>query len=229
MAILIALLLPVGLLAAGLKAVSQPAEDLQQFAGTYHLLGNQNLALEISASGSDLTLKERWSGREISFRQTAPFTFVAKNHPDFTLDFTRDQSGSIHQVTAFKKDIWLRTVPRGAGKKAGPEEAARINQAYQTIFPAFQEAINSNDTGKMQSFLTTYMDESLVNALTMERLVAQSKGLYQKTGGIALEPASPIGPDTGTATFKGKNQGNLFQMSFTLNQAGKIINFGLQE
>lgn len=211
------------------RAQPQAAADLQQFAGTYHLLGNQHLALEISPAGDGLTLKERWSNREISFRQKAALNFIATDHPDFTLDFARDKSGAIHLVTAFKKDLWVRANPNTAGNKPSASEAARLNQAYQKIFPDFQEAINANDTGKIQSFLTTYMDESLVAALTMERLISQAKGLYQKTGGITLDPARPIDPDTGAATFKGKNGGNSFQMSFTLNPAGKITNFGMQE
>jgi hypothetical protein len=211
------------------RAQTQAAVDFQPFAGTYHLLGNQHLALEISPAGNNLTLMEMWSNRKISFRQTAALNFVATDHPDFTLDFERDKSGAICRVTAFKKDIWVRANPNGAGKKPGAAETARLNQAYQKIFPAFQEAINGNDTGKIQSFLNTYLDETLVSALTMERLVSQAQGMYQKTGGITLDPATPINPETGTATFKGKNQGNLFQMSFTLNPAGKITNFGMQE
>jgi hypothetical protein len=230
LAIIFALLLPACLLAAQPRVPShQAAEDLQPFAGTYHLLGNQHLALEISPAGDKLTLKERWSNREITFRQMAALNFVATDHPDFTLEFARDKNGAIRQVTAFKKDIWVRADPKGAEKKLSAAEGARLNEAYQKIFPAFQEAVNGNDSDKIQSFLSTYMDETLVAALTMERLVDQAKGMYQKTGGIVLDPGRAINPETGTATFKSKNGENPFQMSFTLNPAGKITNFGMQE
>ncbi|MGV3589499.1 MAG: hypothetical protein ACO1OF_21000 [Adhaeribacter sp.] len=230
LAIILALLLPISLLATKpQKIISQPAADLKQFEGTYQLLGNQNLKLQISAAGTGLTLKEMWSNREISFQQKADLNFVAAEHPEFTLNFAQDKSGTINQVTAFKRDIWIKANPNAAEKKLSAAETARLNQSYQKIFPAFQEAINANATDKIQSFLKTYLDESLISALTLEKLTVQAKEMYQKTGGIMLDTTKPINPETGAASFKSKNQAVSFLMSFTLNPAGKITNFGLQE
>ncbi|KAA5542845.1 hypothetical protein [Adhaeribacter rhizoryzae] len=230
LAIILALVLPISLLAnKPQKITRQPAADLKQFEGTYQLLGDQNLKLQISAVGSGLTLKELWSNREISFQQKADLNFVAAEHPEFTLDFVQDKSGTINQVTAFKRDIWIKANANATEKKLSAAETARLNQSYQKIFPAFQEAINANATDKIQSFLKTYLDESLISALTLEKLTVQAKEMYQKTGGIMLDTTKPINPETGAANFKSKNQAVSFQMSFTLNPAGKITNFGLQE
>jgi hypothetical protein len=44
-------------------------------------------------------------------------------------------------------------------------------------------------TDKIQSFLSTYLDETLLSALTMENLILRAIEMYQKTGGIALDTA----------------------------------------
>ncbi|QNF33791.1 hypothetical protein HUW51_14065 [Adhaeribacter swui] len=211
------------------QSTNQNTTDLKQFAGTYQLLGKQDLALQISPAANGLTLKEMWSNREINFKQNAGLSFVAEEHPDFTLDFARDAGGTIHQVTAFKRDIWIRSNPGNSEKQRTAAETTRLNLAYQKIFLAFQEAINTNATDQIQNFMKTYLDESLLSAATMEGLIAKAKEMYQNTGGITLDPTKPINPETGTATFKSKKQGIPFQMNFTLNTAGKITNFGMQE
>ncbi|PSR56502.1 hypothetical protein AHMF7605_24900 [Adhaeribacter arboris] len=203
--------------------------DLKIFEGSYQMLGNQNAFIKISAYGDQLTLKESWSNNEISFKQKTELSFVAVDHPDFTLDFTRDQNGAITQVVAFKRDVWIKVKPQATSAKLSPVETKKLMNAYQIIFTAFEEAINSNADEKIQGFLKTHMDESALAALTSENLIMRAKELYQNTGGIERVTQTPIDPLTGTATFKDKKQGNLFQMSFSLNSAGKIMNFGMKE
>ncbi|MDQ4139140.1 MAG: hypothetical protein M3142_01320 [Bacteroidota bacterium] len=211
----------------GLKDFKIP--DLKIFEGSYQLLGNQNAFIKISAYGDQLTLKESWSNNEISFKQTSELSFVATDHPDFTLDFARDQNNTITQVVAFKRDVWVKVKPEATRAKLSPAESQKLTKTFQTIFTAFEAAINSNSDDKIKNFLSTHMDESVLASLTGENLVMKAKEMYQNTGGIERVTQTPIDPATGTATFKDKKQGNLFQMSFSLNSAGKIMNFGMKE
>lgn len=203
--------------------------DLKIFEGSYQMVGNQDLYLKITAYGTDLTLKELWSNREISFKQKSDLSFVATDNPDFTLDFSRDQSGTVNQVIAFKKDVWVKVKPKENKAKLSAAEADKLNKNYEVIFNAFQEAINGDSNAKIQLFLKTYMDEKTLATLTLADLTNRATELYQNTGGIERDTQQPINLETGTAIFKGKRNNNLLQMSVTLNPAGKIVNFGLKD
>ena len=211
------------------ETTASPAADLKNLEGAYQLLGNKDLFIQITAQGDKIILKESWTNKEITFTQKSELNFAAAADPNFTLDFARDKTGAVNQVTAFKRDIWLKVKAPATPAKLSPAEAEKLGRTYKNLFTAFEEAINANATDKIQSFLQTYMDESVIAALTLDNLVARAKNLYQETGGIQLDTTKPINPETGTATFKGKSQGNLFQMSFSLSPAGKITNFGMKE
>ncbi|QMU27526.1 hypothetical protein [Adhaeribacter radiodurans] len=227
--LLLAFIFTFSLFLKPVKTDARHSKEFKIFEGSYQLLGNQNAFIKISAYVDQLTLKESWSNNEISFKQKSELSFVSNDHPDFTLDFARDQNGTITQVVAFKKDVWIKMKPQAATVKLSPAEIKKLTNAYQTIFTAFVEAINSNSDEKIQSFLKTHMDESVLKTLTSENLIMRAKEMYQNTGGIERVTQSPIDVTTGTATFKDKKQGNLFQMNFSVNSAGKIINFGMKE
>ncbi|MDQ3292587.1 MAG: hypothetical protein M3Q05_14970, partial [Bacteroidota bacterium] len=156
--------------------------DLKMFEGSYQLLGNQNAFIKITAYGDQLTLKESWSNNEISFKQTSELSFVATDHPDFTLDFARDQNKTITQVVAFKRDVWVKVKTEATTARLSPSETEKLKNIYQTIFTAFEEAINTNSDEKIKSFLTTYMEKSVLASLTIENLTMRAKELYQNTG-----------------------------------------------
>jgi hypothetical protein len=206
-----------------------PAADLKALEGSYQLTANKNLFIRITAQGEKLTLKESWTNKEITFNQKSELNFVATDNPDFTLDFVRDKTGAVNQVTAFKRDVWVRVKPGLEPAKPSPAAAAKLAKTYETIFTDFQAAINSNADEKIRSFVRTHMDESVVAHFTMDNLIEQAKSLYQNMGEIQLDTTKPINTETGTATFKGKSQGNLFWMVFTLNPAGKITYFEMKE
>lgn len=208
------------------QAQKQPAPDLQAFAGTYHLLGKQHLALVIIAPGNRLLLKEPWSNREINFNQKAELQFVAAANPNFTLDFARDKSGAIDQVTAFKKDGWVKAQPAA---HLSPAEAAARARAYKSIFSQFAEAVNANTTEKIRSFITANVAESVLAATPMDNLVKQVKDVYRQTGGLEMYTAMPGDYENGTVIFKGRSLGNLCQISFTLSPENKIAGYNYRD
>jgi hypothetical protein len=211
------------------ETTPMPVADLKALEGSYQLTADKKLFIRITAQGDKLTLKESWTNKEISFNQKAELSFVATDNPDFTLDFTRDKTGAVNQVTAFKRDVWVKVKPGKEPVQPSPAAAAKSARTYETIFTAFQAAINSNADDKIRSFIQTYMDESVVTAYTMDNLIEQAKSLYQNMGEIQLDNTKPINTETGTATFKGKSQGNQFWMTFTLNPTGKITRFEMKE
>jgi hypothetical protein len=85
-----------------------PAQDLKKFEGYYEFKDRKGQFLQITATGNGLVLKELWDNREVEFKATGPLTFLARETPQFTLQFTADNAGRITQVLAFGKDVWDR-------------------------------------------------------------------------------------------------------------------------
>ena len=89
--------------------VKLPAQDLKKFEGYYELKGKKGTFIQISSTGNGLVLKQLWDYKEIDFAATSPLNFFAKMGAAFTLQFTSDNAGSITQVLAFGKDVWVRS------------------------------------------------------------------------------------------------------------------------
>jgi beta-lactamase regulating signal transducer with metallopeptidase domain len=91
------------------KSVIGTTQGVKKFAGYYELNSKKNGAIiQIIANGNGLILKQLWDNRQIVFTATGPLTFSAKDNPSFILRFTSDNAGSITQVLAFGKDVWVK-------------------------------------------------------------------------------------------------------------------------
>jgi uncharacterized protein YjhX (UPF0386 family) len=83
-------------------------QELKKFEGYYEFRDRKGQFLQITATGNGLVLKQLWDNREVDFTATGPLAFLAKENPQFTLQFTADNAGRITQVLAFGKDVWER-------------------------------------------------------------------------------------------------------------------------
>ena len=88
--------------------IKLPAQGLKKFEGYYEFKDRKGQFLQISTTGNGLVLKQLWDNREVDFKATSPLGFLAKENPQFTLQFTADNSGRVTQVLAFGKDVWVR-------------------------------------------------------------------------------------------------------------------------
>ena len=82
------------------------AQDLKKLEGKYEFRDQKGQFLQISATDSGLVLKQLWDDQQIDFAATGPLEFFSKEHPGFTLRFTRDNAGRTTQVLAFGQDVW---------------------------------------------------------------------------------------------------------------------------
>jgi hypothetical protein len=91
------------------KNVIGTAQGVKKFEGYYVLNGKKKgNVIQIIANDNGLVLKQLWDYRQIAFTTTGPLTFSTKENPSFTLQFTSDNAGSITQVLAFGKDVWVK-------------------------------------------------------------------------------------------------------------------------
>ncbi|TWJ00778.1 beta-lactamase regulating signal transducer with metallopeptidase domain [Mucilaginibacter frigoritolerans] len=88
--------------------IKLPAQDLKKFEGYYEFRDRKGQFLQITATGNGLVLKELWDNRLVDFTATGPLAFYTKENPEFTLEFTADNTGRITQVLAWGKDVWNR-------------------------------------------------------------------------------------------------------------------------
>ncbi|MES2427156.1 MAG: M56 family metallopeptidase [Bacteroidota bacterium] len=84
------------------------AQDLKKFEGKYEYTDKKGMFLQITSNGNGLVLKQLWNNKEIDFVATSQLDFSAKITPDFTLQFTGNDSGNITQVLALGKDVWKK-------------------------------------------------------------------------------------------------------------------------
>lgn len=88
--------------------VKLATQDLKKFEGYYEMKGVKGGAIQITAAGNGLVLKQLWDNEQIDFVAAGPLNFFVKATPGFTLQFTGDNAGHITQVLAFGKDVWVR-------------------------------------------------------------------------------------------------------------------------
>ncbi|WP_431210216.1 hypothetical protein ACQ86N_29790 [Puia sp. P3] len=93
------------------KVMEHTAEQLTPFEGLYQLDREEGRYIQLFVKGNDLILKQHWDGRELPFVPESALDFYCRDMPAFTLNFTRDQQGTVTQVVAFGRDRWVRTKP----------------------------------------------------------------------------------------------------------------------
>lgn len=80
-------------------------EDLKAYEGYYKL---NDTYIHISAAGNGLVLQQMWDNREISFTPQTRLEFV-NDDGNFPLKFTKAPNGTITEVLAFDRDLWIKT------------------------------------------------------------------------------------------------------------------------
>ncbi|HVV06786.1 MAG TPA: hypothetical protein VHC96_21290 [Puia sp.] len=79
--------------------------DLKSFEGYYKL---DDSYIHISAVKNGLVLEQMWDNRKISFSPRTGLEFM-NDEQNFPLKFTKASDGSITQVLAFDRDLWIKT------------------------------------------------------------------------------------------------------------------------
>ena len=80
-------------------------EALKAFEGYFKM---DDSYLHITAAGSGLMLEQMWDNRKIFFSPQTGLEFI-NDDGNFPLKFTKAADGTITQVLAFDKDLWIRT------------------------------------------------------------------------------------------------------------------------
>jgi hypothetical protein len=83
-------------------------EQLTPFEGLYQLQNEKDRFIQFTVKENKLVLKQLWDGNEISFVPETSLDFFSKEVPLFSLTFTKDNAGSITQMLAFKRDLWVK-------------------------------------------------------------------------------------------------------------------------
>ena len=81
------------------------AQDLKAYEGYYRM---GDTYIHLTATGSGLVLKQMWDDREINFSPQTALEF-ATDDQSFPLKFTKAADGTITEVLAFNRDLWIKT------------------------------------------------------------------------------------------------------------------------
>jgi len=93
------------------KEMPHTPEQLKPFEGLYQLQNVKSRFIQFVERDNKLILKQSWDGEEIFFLPESELSFYSPVIPAFLLDFTKGKDGTISQVLAFKRDVWIR-VPK---------------------------------------------------------------------------------------------------------------------
>jgi hypothetical protein len=116
------------------KEMEHRPDQLRPFEGLYQLRNNPNMFLRFTVKENNLVLKQLWDGNEIFFVPEGELDLFAKAIPAFTLHFTKETDGTISQVLAFKRDLWIKVVP--------PHLTADQLKAYEGKYQSKDDADN---------------------------------------------------------------------------------------
>lgn len=81
------------------------AQDLKVYEGYYKM---DDSYIHISAADNGLVLQQMWDDQKIPFAPRTALEF-ANDDLNFPLKFTKTPDGTITQVLAFNKDLWIKT------------------------------------------------------------------------------------------------------------------------
>jgi hypothetical protein len=91
-----------------IKEIQLTPQQLKTFEGKYKMQGgDDDDFLQITAKGNNLILKQLWDGQEIVFVPLSPLDFFCKDRM-FPLKFSKGEDGTVTQVLAFNKDVWIK-------------------------------------------------------------------------------------------------------------------------
>jgi hypothetical protein len=111
------------------KEIEHTPEQLKKFEGLYQSQHENPEFIQFTVKENTIVLKQLWDGNEIPFVPQSELDFFSKVAPLFTLTFTKGADGSITQVLAFKRDLWVKA------KEARPtqEQLKALEGKYQFI------------------------------------------------------------------------------------------------
>jgi CubicO group peptidase (beta-lactamase class C family) len=90
------------------KKIAQLTEgQLKTYEGYYESQVNKNTYIRFSAKENQLMLTQLWDGREIMFSPESEIDFFCREFP-FPLKFTKGKDGTVTEVLAFNKDVWVK-------------------------------------------------------------------------------------------------------------------------
>jgi len=99
-----------GLSPAGRLDTTLRPQELKAYEGyyTFQFQKGTDSYIHIGATENGLVLQQIWDGKEISFTPQSLLEFVNEDG-NFPLKFTKESNGTVTQVLAFNKDLWIRT------------------------------------------------------------------------------------------------------------------------
>ena len=128
------------------------AQDLKSFEG-YYKMGDAYI--HISAVMNGLVLEQMWDNQKISFSPQTGLEFI-NDDGNFPLKFTKAPDGTITQVLAFDKDLWIKT------KEYKPVEIKEVQLKASDLKVLEGKYVMSNDHGEEVFLLIRATDKGLV-------------------------------------------------------------------
>jgi len=109
------------------KEMEHTPEQLKKFEGLYQSKNENPEFIQFTVKGNTIVLKQLWDGNEIPFVPQSELDFFSQVAPLFTLSFTKGADGTITQVLAFKRDLWVKA----KGVQPTQEQLKDLEGKYQ--------------------------------------------------------------------------------------------------
>jgi hypothetical protein len=92
------------------EIIHTPAQ-LKVFEGLFVLHNTDSRFVEFKEKDNKLILKQHWDGEEVPFVPESGLDFFCPQQPMFTVTFTKDSTGAVSKMLAFKRDQWDKVKP----------------------------------------------------------------------------------------------------------------------
>jgi len=138
---------------AGRPDTTIRSRELKAYEGYYKFQFQKGTDsyIHIAATEKGLVLRQMWDGKEIPFTPQSALEFVNEDG-DFPLKFTKESNGTITQVLAFNKDLWIKTndYKPPVAARLDPGQLKALEGKYTFQFEQGKDAfiqIRATDTG----------------------------------------------------------------------------------
>jgi hypothetical protein len=131
--------------------VISPA-DLKSFEGYYKM---DDSYIHISAAANGLILEQMWDNQKISFSPRTGLEFLNVDQ-NFPLKFTKASDGTITQVLAFGRDLWVKT------KDYKPLVIKEVQLKASELKALEGKYVMQNDQGEEAYLLIRATDKGLI-------------------------------------------------------------------
>lgn len=211
-----------------LKAQSEATKPLDssslgKFEAFYQFQTNKGLYLQIQAEGKQLKLIQLWDYKEFLLKQTSELDF--ERDPGFKVTFSKSSEGAIESCLVNGRDLWLKdnAYKLEIIEELNPPQIEALKVTLNNTAEALINALNSNSSIKIQSFIKTYVSEALIKSEGVD-FVTQLKTLYRLTGGVEPSKSISFTPKAALSEYqaKGKYLKNIYEFVISLDKQGKI-------